>query len=318
MKPVIDITAPSSKSLSHRALICAALASGESLLEGVLDSQDLTRTAECLRQFGALVEPQGGKLFVRGIGGKARTSAAEPVSMNVGESGTTCRLMAGVVTAIPGIYRIHGEGRIHDRPVAHLTDALTQQGVRVTFEEKSGYPPLVMSSPGLCGGEVTINLEQSSQYLSGLLLAAPLASGTTTIRLIGTAVASWPYVALTLDTMARFGVPVVLERRILDDWQPCTHAEASGIPPTDIRLIVHPAPYRAGSHARGGRLVQCLLLSRRRAVGKAPVRISGLSRQSAQGDRFMLEILARMGASVEWQNDVVTVFRPRCAARRST
>jgi 3-phosphoshikimate 1-carboxyvinyltransferase len=308
MKPVIDITAPSSKSLSHRALICAALAGGESLLEGVLDSQDLTRTAQCLRQLGAVIEPQGGKLFVSGIGGKAGDSAAEPVSMNVGESGTTCRLMAGVATAIPGIYRIHGEGRIHDRPVAHLTDALTQQGVRVTFEEKSGYPPLVMSSPGLCGGEVTINLEQSSQYLSGLLLAAPLASGTTTIRLIGTTVASWPYVALTLDTMARFGVPVVLERRILDDWQPCTHAEASGIPPTDIRLIVHPAPYRAGAMRVEGDWSNASYFLAAGAVGKAAVRISGLNRQSAQGDRFMLEVLSRMGAAVEWQGDAVTVF----------
>jgi 3-phosphoshikimate 1-carboxyvinyltransferase len=308
MKPVIDITAPSSKSLSHRALICAALASGESLLEGVLDSQDLTRTAQCLRQLGALIEPQDGKLFVRGIGQKAEASASEPVSMNVGESGTTCRLMAGVVTAIPGIYRIHGEGRIHDRPVEHLTDALTQQGVRVTFEEKSGYPPLVMSSPGLCGGEVTINLEQSSQYLSGLLLAAPLATGTTTIRLIGASVASWPYVALTLDTMARFGVPVTLERRILDDWQPCTHAEASGIPPTDIRLIVHPAPYRAGAMRVEGDWSNASYFLAAGAVGTAPVRISGLNRQSAQGDRFMLEILSRMGASVEWQDDAVTVF----------
>lgn len=177
MNPVIHITAPSSKSLSHRALICAALAEGESLLEGVLDSQDLTRTAQCLRLLGATIEPREGKLFVHGIGGTTRAEASEPIAMNVGESGTTCRLMAAVVTAIPGIYRIFGEGRMHDRPVSHLTDALTQQGVRVTFEEKDGYPPLVMSSPGLLSGEVTINLEQSSQYLSGLLLAAPWRQG---------------------------------------------------------------------------------------------------------------------------------------------
>jgi len=149
MMPVIDIAAPSSKSLSHRALICAALANGESLLEGVLDSQDLARTADCLRLLGAVIEPRDGRLFVRGIGGRAPREGSDPISMNVGESGTTCRLMAGVVTAIPGIYRIHGEGRMHDRPVRHMTDALVQQGVRVTFEEKDGYPPLVMSSPGL-------------------------------------------------------------------------------------------------------------------------------------------------------------------------
>ena len=308
MNPVIHITAPSSKSLSHRALICAALAEGESLLEGVLDSQDLTRTADCLRLLGAAIEPRGGKLFVHGIGAATRTDASEPVAMNVGESGTTCRLMAAVVTAIPGIYRIFGEGRMHDRPVSHLTDALTQQGVRVTFEEKDGYPPLIMSSPGLLGGEVTINLEQSSQYLSGLLLAAPLATGTTTIRLIGKSVASWPYVALTLDTMARFGVPVILERRILDDWQPCTHAEAADLPPTDIRLIVHPAPYRAGAMRVEGDWSNASYFLAAGAVGVAPVRISGLNRSSAQGDRFMLEILTRMGARIEWADDTVTVF----------
>ena len=308
MNPVIDITAPSSKSLSHRALICASLARGESMLEGVLDSQDLTRTAQCLRQLGATIEPRDGRLFVRGIGGSEDAAPHDVISMNVGESGTTCRLMAAVVTAIPGIYRIHGEGRMHDRPVRHLTDALMQQGVRVTFEEKDGYPPLVMSSPGLAGGEVTINLEQSSQYLSGLLLAAPLASATTTVRLIGRTVASWPYVALTLDSMARFGVPVALERRLLDDWESCSHAEATNLPPTDIRLIVHPAPYRGGAMHVEGDWSNASYFLAAGAVGKVPVRIGGLNRSSAQGDRFMLEILDRMGARVEWDDDAVTVF----------
>jgi 3-phosphoshikimate 1-carboxyvinyltransferase len=165
-----------------------------------------------------------------------------------------------------------------------------------------------MSSPGLVGGEVTINLEQSSQYLSGLLLAAPLAKATTTIRLIGRSVASWPYVALTLDSMARFGVPVVLERRILDEWEPCTHAQASGLPPTDIRLIVHPAPYRAGSMRVEGDWSNASYFLAAGAVGKAPVRLTGLNRDSAQGDRHMLEILEKMGARVEWDGESVTVF----------
>jgi 3-phosphoshikimate 1-carboxyvinyltransferase len=308
MNAAIDITAPSSKSLSHRALICAALADGESLLEGVLDSQDLTRTAECLRQLGAIIEPRGDKLFVRGAGGRALPDASGISSMNGGESGTTCRLMAGVVTAIPGAYRIHGEGRMHDRPVRHLTDALIQQGVDVAFEDKDGYPPVVLTSRGLAGGEVTINLEQSSQYLSGLLLAAPLAAGPTIIRLVGKSIASWPYVALTLDSMARFGVPVTLERRILDDWEPCTHAQAAGLTPTDIRLTVHPAPYRGGHMRVEGDWSNASYFLAAGAVGKAPVRIGGLSRDSAQGDRFMLDILERMGARVEWDGDVVTVF----------
>ncbi len=308
MNAAIDITAPSSKSLSHRALICAALAEGESLLEGVLDSQDLTRTAQCLRQLGAVIEPQGEKLFVRGSGGRALPDASGVISMNVGESGTTCRLMAGVVTAIPGAYRIHGEGRMHDRPVRHLTDALIQQGVDVAFEEKDGYPPVVLTSRGLAGGEVTINLEQSSQYLSGLLLAAPLAAGTTAIRLMGRTIASWPYVALTLDSMARFGVPVSLERRTTGGWAPCAHADAANLPPVDIRLVVHPASYRSGAMRVEGDWSNASYFLAAGAAGTKPVRIAGLNRDSAQGDRLMLDILERMGARVEWEDDAVTVF----------
>lgn len=307
----ITITAPSSKSLSHRALICAALANGESLLEGVLDSQDLARTTDCLRGLGAVIEARGDRIFVRGIGTGRACPPQDVVDMNVGESGTTCRLMMGVVTAVPGIYRFHGEGRMHDRPVADLTEALAQQGVRVTFEDKIGYPPLVLSSPGLVGGEVVINLEQSSQYLSGLLLAAPLAKAPTVIRIVGKSVASWPYVALTLDSMARCGVPVRLERRILDDWHPCAHAEAVGVPPTDIRLIVAPAPYRSGNMRVESDWSNASYFLAAGAVGKAPVRISGLSRDSAQGDKHMLDILTRMGATIEWDNDAVTVFPSR-------
>ncbi len=306
----ITISAPSSKSLSHRALICAALAQGESVLEKVLDSQDLTRTTDCLRQLGAAIETRDNRIYVRGIrpGEKALET---PLSMNMGESGTTCRLMMGVVTAFPGIYRIHGEGRLHDRPVADLTDALAMQGVRVTFEDKDGYPPLVLSSPGLFGGEVHINLEQSSQYLSGLLLAAPLAADTTIIRLRGRSVASWPYVALTLDSMARSGLPVILERRVMDAWHVCTHAEAAGLPPTDIRLTVHPGKYRAGSLCVEGDWSNASYFLAAGAVGRAPVRITGLSADSAQGDKRMLDILTGMGARIEWDQDVVTVFPSR-------
>lgn len=304
----IDIKAPSSKSLSHRALICAALATGESLLEGVLDSQDLARTAQCLRNLGATIESRGDKMFVCGIGIKGTACSQEMADMNVGESGTTCRLMMGVVTAIPGIYRFHGEGRMHDRPVEHLTDALIQQGVRVTFEEKAGFPPLVMSSPGLTGGEVVINLEQSSQYLSGLLLAAPLASASTSIRLTGKCIASWPYVALTLDSMARSGVPVLLEREAGGEWLSCTHAAAASLAPSQIRLTVQPGTYRNGDMQVEGDWSNASYFLAAGAAGKQPVRITGLSRESAQGDRYMVDILTRMGAQIRWDGDVITVF----------
>ena len=307
MKTAVRVPAPSSKSLSHRALICAALANGVSLLENVLNSQDLARTTDCLRLLGATIEPVDGKLFVRGID-LPRPSTPELISMNVGESGTTCRLMAAVAAAIPGRYRIHGEGRMHDRPMAHLTDALTLQGVDIVFEEKKGYPPLVLDSPGLHGGEVSINLEQSSQYLSGLLLAAPLAKTRTLIRPRGKDAASWPYVALTLDSMARFGVPAAVERRTGHAWHSCSHADAAGLAPENLRLVVDPAPYRARNMRVEGDWSNASYFLAAGALGSTPVQITGLHRDSAQGDRVMLDILSRMGARIEWQDEAVTVF----------
>lgn len=306
MKPV-RIAAPPSKSLSHRALICAALASGDSMLEGLLDSQDLSRTKECLRALGAELKPRNGGLLVQGTVPGPDSGAA--VSLNVGESGTTCRLMAAVAAAFPGKWRIHGEGRMHRRPISHLTDALVSQGVHVTFEEKNGYPPLTITSQGLSGGETPINPEQSSQYLSGLLLAAPLAWSRTIITLAGRSAASWPYVALTLDMMAAFGAEAAVELRTGSGWRPCPHvSEAAGAEPADIRFLVNPRPYRARNMRIEGDWSNASYFLAAGAVGRVPVTVTGLRRDSAQGDRFMVDILERMGARVLWDKDEVTVF----------
>jgi 3-phosphoshikimate 1-carboxyvinyltransferase len=301
----VCITAPSSKSLSHRALICAALARGESFLQGVLDSEDLSRTRECLQNLGAVIKPHGDGLLVQGILPR-RTS--DTVSLNVGESGTTCRLLTAVAAAFPGSWRIHGTGRMHGRPIAHLTEALTRQGVRISFEEKPGYPPLVITGSGLSGGETAVNLEQSSQYLSGLLLAAPLAETRTIIHLLGRSVASWPYVTLTLEMMTAFGAPVMPECRSDNEWQPCTVSEAVTAAPADIRFLVEPGTYQPRSMRVEGDWSNASYFLAAGAVGKVPVTVTGLNRDSAQGDRAMAGILERMGARVVWNGADVTVL----------
>ena len=306
MTTPLTIAAPSSKSLSHRALMCAALAQGQSVLEGILDSQDLTRTIQCLQQLGAGITAHADQLVVQGIvPGLSKDSSLK--DMNVGESGTTCRLMLGIAPAFPGTYRIFGKGRLHDRPVYPLTQALEQQGVTVKFEEKSGCPPVLVSSTGLPGGEVHINLEQSSQYLSALLLAAPLAATPTTIYLEGTSIASWPYVALTLETMARFNVPVTLEYRISTKWQPCSHAQAASFAPADLRLVVQPGTYQPQTIRVEGDWSNASYFLAAGAVGQVPVQVTGLNPASAQGDRAILDILVQMGARILWENDQVTV-----------
>lgn len=307
MTAPLTIAAPSSKSLSHRALMCAALAQGQSVLEGILDSQDLTRTTQCLEQLGARITAHGDQLVVQGIvSGPPKDS--RPMTMNVGESGTTCRLMLGIAPAFPGSYRIFGEGRLHDRPVHPLTQALEQQGIKIKFEEKPGCPPVVVHSTGLLGGQVSINLEQSSQYLSALLLAAPLAAAPTTIYLEGSSIASWPYVALTLETMARFNVPVSMECRIDTKWQSCGHAQAANFAPADIRLVVQPGTYQPQTIRVEGDWSSASYFLAAGAVGQVPIQITGLNPVSAQGDRAILDILTQMGAKILWENDQVTVY----------
>ena len=135
--------------------------------------------------------------------GKASLGAADAnaADLNVGESGTTCRLLAGVAAAGRGRFRIHGEGRMHERPLGEPARALAPLGVAFHFEEKPGYPPVVVETTGLPGGEIAVSLEESSQYLSGVLLAAPLARGPLTIGIGGSKAVSWPYVSLTLQAM---------------------------------------------------------------------------------------------------------------------
>ena len=210
------VTAPPSKSVSHRAVIAACLARGTSRLTGVLDSQDLTRTRECMMAMGADIHPQSdGSLIVSGTAGRPQggdvETPEEPVILDVGESGTTCRLLTAVAAAGQGVFELRGHGRMHERPIGELIRALMPQGLEVLYLGKSGCPPITMVARGLSGGTSSLSLEDSSQYLSGLLLAAPLAKAPLVIEITGAKTVSWPYVAITLSTLADFSVPFAVE-----------------------------------------------------------------------------------------------------------
>ncbi len=343
MEPVI-IPAPASKSLSHRFLMAAALAAGESELSHVLESDDTARTRDIFTALGARFTRTGAGAFtVRGIDGKVRscgqgageavqgreTADGEPLSCFVGESGTTCRLVTAILAAGQGRFRIHGAGRMHDRPLGELTEALVALGAGVAFEGKPGCPPLVLtarglSSAGLPGGMADMGCDESSQYLSGLLLAAPLGEGLL-VRLGGEKVVSWPYVSLTLDTLERFGIPFAVEMpedgnasdaaqaaakapgqwRAMD-WRSLTEAR-----PGRVRFRVEPGAYRAGRYAVEGDWSGASYFLAAGAIGPRAVRMEGLRADSLQGDAALLGILERMGARVEREKAAVTVFPSR-------
>ncbi len=307
--PHAAVIAPPSKSVSHRAVIAAGLAAGTSRLTGVLDSQDLARTQDCLAAMGATISLQGdGSLLVSGTAGRPQGGpASEPALLNVGESGTTCRLLAAVAGAGQGAFEIRGHGRMHDRPIGELTKVLAGLGVAVTFLEKDGCPPLRLETRGLSGGTVAISLEDSSQYLSGLLLAAPLAHAPLTIGISGQKTVSWPYVAITLSTLADFDVPFGVETRQGDAWAAADWRQLADVIPGQVRFRMTPAPYQPREYAVEGDWSNASYFLAAGAVGPSPVTVAGLRPDSLQGDRAILDILGRMGATIDITPEAVTV-----------
>jgi 3-phosphoshikimate 1-carboxyvinyltransferase len=314
------ITAPPSKSVSHRAVIAAALARGTSRLSGVLDSQDLERTQACMMAMGADVHPQSdGSLIVSGTAGHPQggdpETPEEPVILDVGESGTTCRLLTAVAAAGQGVFEIRGHGRMHDRPIGELLAALLPLGLEVLYLGKSGCPPLTLVSTGLAGGDTAISLEDSSQYLSGLLLAAPLAKGPLTIAVTGKKTVSWPYVAITLSTLTDFGVPFAVETLEQGVWTRADWRGLTDVRPGRIRFAMQPAAYQPCTLAVEGDWSSASYFLAAGALGKKPVTVTGLRPDSLQGDRAICDILGRMGARVETSPEGVTAFPSQLTGR---
>ena len=311
MHPVI-VPAPASKSLSHRTLIAAALADGVSHLSGTLESDDTARTREILTSFGAEFTRLGaGEYQVTGIAGRVQAAADAPASCFVGESGTTCRLLPAVAAAGYGAFRFHGAGRMHQRPIKELSDALVRLGAGITFEGTPGNPPILvqargLDASGLPDGEVSIGCDESSQYLSGLLLAAPLGKGLR-IRLGGEKAVSWPYVSLTLETLERFGITFRVEVLEGNAWTPCVWRSMREGVPGRVRFVVEPGVFRAGNYAVEGDWSGASYFLAAGAVGPRPVRVTGLTPDSLQGDASLLDILGRMGAKIEADAGGVTV-----------
>ena len=302
------IEAPASKSVSHRELMAAALAQGVSEVSGVLESQDLERTADILGRMGAQLTRLGpGAFRVRGMAGRPLGGDGEPLPLDVGESGTTCRLITAVAAAGRGSFLVRGRGRMHDRPIGALAEVLTRLGASLAFQEKPGCPPFVLEAAGLSGGVVDVDVSESSQYLSGLLLAAPMASGTLVLNVAGSKVVSWPYVALTLQVLTDYGIAFVVETRDSGQWSKADWRELREAAPGRVRFIVSPGAYKAQNRRVEGDWSNASYFLAAGAIGPRPVTVSGLRRDSLQGDRVMLDILARMGADVTWDGDAVTV-----------
>jgi 3-phosphoshikimate 1-carboxyvinyltransferase len=197
---------PGSKSISHRALIASALAQGDSRLTNVLFCEDTGYTRAALEALGAGITGREGDLLVSGTGGRV-TLPGEGKPFFLGNSGTSMRLLLSLVSLGRGKAVLDGSPRMRQRPIGALAKGLGTQGAAISFLRDDGCPPLLVEAGGLTGGPVNIEGEESSQYLSSLLLSAPYAHKDMEIRVNGR-LASRPYVDMTLQVMAAFGAQI--------------------------------------------------------------------------------------------------------------
>lgn len=284
--PVRDTTVrvPGSKSYTHRTLICAALSGGECRVDNWLDSEDTRHTLEALVNFGARVEFRRDGIYILGSGG-VLAGCDSPIYL--GNSGTSMRLLAAVAALGRGPYLLCGADRMHERPIQHLLDALTQLGIFAVSKSGNGCPPVEIRGGEVTGRVVSIDCSLSSQFLSGLLLMAPYTKNGLRIEVTKGPV-SRPYIDMTIDIMERFGVRV--QRNGYAQF------EAAGgqmYQPGDYS--VEPDASQAGYFWAAG------------AVTGAAIKVAGITRASAQGDVRFAEVLARMGCEVLHEPDGITV-----------
>ncbi len=278
---------PGSKSLTHRALIAAGLAGGKSRLKSVLSCEDTLYTASALRSLGIRIEFNQQDADVYGNGGVFAPSKEEH-EINLGNSGTSYRLLLSVAALASGKYIFAGTERMKQRPVAYLVDALKALGVDVNYMENEGFPPVLLNASGIEGGKVIIPGDISSQYISSILLSGPLAKNNISIEISGELV-SKPYIDLTLDVMNAFGVRVEH-----DNYQHFT------IPSGQV--------YKAREFVVEGDASSASYFWGAAAVTGGTVKTENIFPDNTrQGDMGLLDIFEKMGCSIKRENDSVTV-----------
>ncbi|MBJ2128319.1 3-phosphoshikimate 1-carboxyvinyltransferase [Alteromonas sp. IB21] len=283
-----EVNVPGSKSLSNRALLLAALAEGETELTNLLDSEDIEHMLNALTKLGISYRLNEDKTqcVVQGNGGAF--DVAEPLELFLGNAGTAMRPLCAALAASNVDTVLTGEPRMEERPIGDLVDALREADADVTYLKNEGYPPLQIKGKTLSGGEMSVDGSVSSQFLTALLMAAPLFSGDVTICIKGELV-SKPYIDITLDTMAKFGV--VVEN---DNYQTFTvSGDAKYLSPG--KFMVEGDASSASYFLAAG------------AIKGGTVRVTGIGQNSIQGDIRFADVLEAMGANVVWNDEYVEI-----------
>ena len=286
---------PGSKSISNRALLLAALADGETVLRGALEADDTRVLRAALAKLGVrIVERAPGELRVTGVGMGGMFPIGN-IELFLGNAGTAFRPLTAVLALSGREYRLSGSARMHERPIADLVNALRAIGARIEYAGAQGFPPLrILPGKIRLDAPVCVRGDVSSQFLSALLMALPLAGGGTIV--VEGELISKPYVEITLGMMQRFGVAVART-----DWREFRVPAASYRSPGELRLEgdASSASYFLAAGAIAG----------------GPVRVQGVGRASVQGDVRFCEVLEKMGARVTMGEDWIEASRDASAAK---
>ncbi|RDV27308.1 3-phosphoshikimate 1-carboxyvinyltransferase [Alteromonas aestuariivivens] len=283
-----EVNVPGSKSLSNRALLLAALAEGKTTLTNLLDSDDIRHMLAALTSLGVNYSLSEDKTVctVEGLAGTFKS--IEPLELFLGNAGTAMRPLCAALAASDVDVTLTGEPRMEERPIGDLVDALRQAGASIEYLKNDGYPPLEIKGQRLKGGDIQVDGSVSSQFLTAVLMAAPLFEGDSVISIKGELV-SKPYIDITLDTMARFGVEVAN-----DDYR--SFAVSGG------QKYVSPGRFMVEGDASSASYFLAA-----GAIKGGSVKVTGIGKNSIQGDIRFADVLEAMGAKVEWFDDCVVV-----------
>ncbi len=280
------IRPPGSKSITNRALLCAAMAEGESILGGAGNCDDVRAMIEGLQRLGAVVErdPATAAIHLVGRGGKLPDGSVE---LYAADSGVTARFLTAVAALGSGTYRIDGSSQMRRRPMKELLDALGRWGAEAVSESGNGRLPVVIRGGGLHGGRVTLPGGVSSQFVSALLMAAPYAESDVEIS-VSNRLVSRPFVDMTAAVMSSFGAGI-------EETGPQRFAVSASRRYRGRRYEIEPDATAASYFFAAA------------AIAGGEVTVEGFSRDGLQGDLAFCECLRRMGCEVRYETNGVTV-----------
>lgn len=283
------INLPGSKSVSNRALLLAALACGKTVLTNLLDSDDVRHMLNALSALGInyTLSADRTRCDITGNGGALRAPGA--LELFLGNAGTAMRPLAAALCLGQNEIVLTGEPRMKERPIGHLVDSLRQGGANIDYLEQENYPPLRLRG-GFTGGDIEVDGSVSSQFLTALLMTAPLAPEDTTIRVKGELV-SKPYIDITLNLMKTFGVEITnhhYQQFVVKGGQ---QYHSPG------RYLVEGDASSASYFLAAG------------AIKGGTVKVTGIGRKSMQGDIRFADVLEKMGATITWGDDFIACTR---------